>query len=67
VLEPMVHTTLPKVDKAGTSSVEVPMAQALADRLGSKASDDNLADNDLSLLNFVVAESEIVYWTSFRL
>jgi hypothetical protein len=63
----MVHTTLPKVDKAGTSSVEVPMAQALADRLGSKASDDNLADNDLSLLNFVVAESEIVYWTSFRL
>jgi hypothetical protein len=24
--EPIVHTTLPKVDKAGTSSMEVPMA-----------------------------------------
>jgi hypothetical protein len=26
---PIVHTTLPKEDKAGTSSVEAPTAQAL--------------------------------------
>jgi hypothetical protein len=26
VAEPIVHTTMPKVDKAGTSSMEVPMA-----------------------------------------
>jgi hypothetical protein len=63
----MVHTTLPKVDKAGISSVEVPMAQALVARLGSKAPDDNLADDDLDLLNFVMVKFEIIYWMSFWL
>jgi hypothetical protein len=67
VVEPMVHTTLPKVDKAGISSVEIPMAQALVARLGSKAPDDNLADDDLDLLNFVIVKFEIVYWMSFWL
>jgi hypothetical protein len=32
-VEPMVRTTLPKVDKVGTPSAEVPMAQALMVRL----------------------------------
>jgi hypothetical protein len=44
----MVHTTPPKEDKVDTSSVEAPIAQALQARLGSKASDDSLADNDLT-------------------
>jgi hypothetical protein len=63
----MVRTTLPKTDKAGTSSVEVPTAQALVARLGSKTSDDNLADDDPDLLNFAAAESEIVCWMSSML
>jgi hypothetical protein len=58
----MVCTTLLKVDKAGTSSAEVPMAQALVARPRSKALDDNLADDNPGLLNFVVTESEIVCW-----
>jgi hypothetical protein len=63
----MVRTTLSRVDKAGTSSVEVPTAQALVARLGSKAPDDNLADDDPGLLNFTVVESKIVCQMSFRL
>jgi hypothetical protein len=53
----MVCTTLPKVDKAGMSSAEVPMAQALVARPGSKASNDDLFDDDPGLLNFTVVES----------
>jgi hypothetical protein len=63
----MVCTTQPKVDKVGTSSAEVPMAMALVARPGSKTSDDNLADNNPSFLNFVAVESEIVCRTSYRL
>jgi hypothetical protein len=43
---PIVHTTLPKEDKAGTSSVKAPMAQALVARLESKALDDSLAEGN---------------------
>jgi hypothetical protein len=67
VAEPMVRTTLPKVDKAGTSSAEVPTTHALVARLGSKVLDCNLADDDPGLLHFTVAESKIVYQTSSRL
>jgi hypothetical protein len=49
---PMVHTTLPKEDNMGTSSVEAPTAQALVARLESKAPDDNLGDDDPDFLNF---------------
>jgi hypothetical protein len=56
----MVRTTLPKVDKEGTPSAEVPMAQALVARPESKAPDDNLVDDDPDLLNFTVAEIEII-------
>jgi hypothetical protein len=62
-----VHTTPPKEDKVDTSSVEVPAAQALVARSGSKAPDDNLAIDDLDLLNFAAVESEIVCWTSSQL
>jgi hypothetical protein len=62
VAEPMVHTTLPKVDKVGTSSAEVPMAQALVSRLGSKALND-----DPGLLNFTTVESETICRMRFRL
>jgi hypothetical protein len=60
----MVHTTLPKVDKAGTSSAEVPMAQALVARLRSKTPDDNPANDDPGLLNSTAVESEIICRTS---
>jgi hypothetical protein len=60
----MFRTTLPKVDNVGTSSAEVPTAQALVARLRSKALDDNLTDDDPSLLNFTVVESKIVCRTS---
>jgi hypothetical protein len=63
----MVRTTPPKKDKVGTSSAEAPMAQALVARPGSKVSYDTLADDDLELLNFGVAESEIICWMSSRL
>jgi hypothetical protein len=63
----MVHTTLPKVDKAGTSSTEVPTAQVLVARPRSNASDDNLTDDDPGFLNFAMAESEIVCRMSSRL
>jgi hypothetical protein len=64
---PMVHTTPPNEDKVDTSSAEVPTAQALAARPGSKALDDNLTDNDLDLLNFDAAEYKIVCWMSSQL
>jgi hypothetical protein len=63
----MVCTTLPKVDKAGTSSVEVPTAQALVARPGNKAPDNNLVDDDLDLLNFTAVEFKIVCRTSSQL
>jgi hypothetical protein len=63
----MVLTTPPKDGKVDTSSAEVPMAQSLVARSGSKASDDNLADDDLDLLNFNAAQSEIVCRMSSRL
>jgi hypothetical protein len=56
----MVRTTLPKEDKVGTSSVEAPIDQALVARPRIKAPNDNLADDDPDLLNFVVMESEII-------
>jgi hypothetical protein len=58
----MVRTTLPKVGKVGTPLAEVPTAQALVARSGSKMSDD-----DPVLLNFTAAESEIVCQTSSQL
>jgi hypothetical protein len=67
VVEPMVCTTLPKVDKAGISSAEVPTAHTLVARPRSKTPDDNLADDDPDLLNFTAVESEIVCQTSSRL
>jgi hypothetical protein len=63
----MLHTTLPKVDKMGTSSAEVPTAQALVARPGSKAVDGNPADNDTDHLNFTTAEFEIICQTCSRL
>jgi hypothetical protein len=63
----MARTILPKEDKAGTSSVEAPTAQALAARPGSKALDDTLAGDDLNLLNFNIAEFRIVCQMSSRL
>jgi hypothetical protein len=39
----------------------------LASRPGSKASDDNLVDDNLDLLNFNITESEIICRMSSRL
>jgi hypothetical protein len=50
-----------------TSSVEAPTAQALVARLGSKVLNDNLAGNDLVLLNFTTVEPEIVWQMSSQL
>jgi hypothetical protein len=61
---PMLHTTPHKEDKAGTSSAEAPMVWALVAWLGSKKLDDNLADNNLNLLNFNAMDSEIICRTS---
>jgi hypothetical protein len=63
----MVRTTLAKVDKAGTSSVEVPTAHALVAQAKSKAPDDDLIDDDPGLLNFITTEFEIVCRTSSQL
>jgi hypothetical protein len=63
----MVRTTPPKEDKAGTSSAESPMAQAMVARLGSKVLNGNLADDDPNLLNFDATGSEIVCRMSSRL
>jgi hypothetical protein len=56
----MAHPTPPMGDKVGTSSTEAPTAQALVALSGSKASDDNLDDDDPVIQDFVVTESEIV-------
>jgi hypothetical protein len=64
---PMVCTNPPKEDKVGTSSVKALTVQALVAQPGSKALDDNVADNDSDPLNFDVADSEIVCRTSPRL
>jgi hypothetical protein len=61
------HTTTPKKDKVGTSSVEVPTAQALVARLESKAPDDTLIDDDPDLLTSGAVESKIIYRMSSRL
>jgi hypothetical protein len=53
----MVRATLSKVDKADTSSVEAPTAQALVARPESKAPDDTPFDDDPNFLNFIVAAS----------
>jgi hypothetical protein len=53
----VARTTLPKEDKAGTSSAEAPMAQTLVARSGSKTPDEALVDDDSELLNFVAALS----------
>jgi hypothetical protein len=63
----MTRTIPPKEDNAGTSTTKAPMSQALVARLGSKVSDDTLADDDLDLLNFDEAESEITCRTTSRL
>jgi hypothetical protein len=60
VVVSMARTTPSKEDKAGTSSVEAPTTHALVARPGSKAPDDNLADDDPDLLNFGAVEFEIV-------
>jgi hypothetical protein len=57
--ESINHTTPSKVYKANTSSAEVPTAQALVARSGSKASNDAPIDDDLDLLYFVVVVSWI--------
>jgi hypothetical protein len=56
----MARTTPSKEDKVDTSSAEAPTAQALVARPGSKASNDNFADDDPILLNFDMVESEII-------
>jgi hypothetical protein len=61
------RTTLPKEDKVGISSAEAPTAQALVARLGSKALDDTLIDDDPNLLTFGTVKSEIVCRMSSRL
>jgi hypothetical protein len=48
----MVRTTPPKEDNVGTSSPEAPTAHPLVAQSGSKAPDNNLADDDPDLLNF---------------
>jgi hypothetical protein len=62
----MDRTTPPKVDKADTSSVEGPTAQALMARSRSKLSDDAPVDDDLNLLNFITVVSWIDCWMSFQ-
>jgi hypothetical protein len=63
-MEPTVSTTLPKMDKVDTSSVEAPTAQASIARSGSKVSDDNPIDDDPNLLNFSAVVSWITCWMS---
>jgi hypothetical protein len=63
----IARTTPPKEDKVDTSSAEVSTTQALVARPGSKAPDDNLADDDPDILNFTAMKSEIICWTNSRL
>jgi hypothetical protein len=67
VVVSMARTTPLKEDKMGTSSTEAPKAHALVARPGSKAPDDNLADDDPDLLNFGAVEFEIVCRMSSQL
>jgi hypothetical protein len=62
VAEPMFCTTLPKADEADTSSAKAPMTQALLAHLGSKVTDDNPANDDPNLLNFIAVMSWIACW-----
>jgi hypothetical protein len=64
---PMVHTTLPKVEKVDMSSTEVPMAQALVAQMESKTPDDDFVDDDPGFLNFTAVGSETVCRMSPRL
>jgi hypothetical protein len=59
------RTTLPKENKADTSSAEAPTAQALMTRSGSKASNDAPVDDNPDLINFTVTVSWVVGWTSY--
>jgi hypothetical protein len=67
VVAPTAHTTPPKEDKVNTSLTEVPTDQALVARLGSKAPNDNIGDDDPDLLNFAIVEVEIICRMSSRL
>jgi hypothetical protein len=67
VVVSMVRTTSPTKDKVDTSSAEAPTTQVFVAQLGSKASDDTLANDDPDLLNFGVAESRIICRTCSRL
>jgi hypothetical protein len=67
VVVAMIRTTLPKEEKLGTSSAEAPTAKAMVVRPGSKALDDNLANDNPDLLNFDAAESKIICWMISRL
>jgi hypothetical protein len=64
VVVSMACTTLPKEDKAGTSSVEASMVEALVDRSRSKTSNDAPVDDNSELLNFVTVVSWIGCWMS---
>jgi hypothetical protein len=59
-VEPKVRTTLPKVDKAKTSSVKSHMVLTLVTLSRSKTSDDTPFDDDPNLLNFAA----VVFWTT---
>jgi hypothetical protein len=63
----MTRTTPPKEDKVGPSSVEAPTTLALVARPKSKALDDNLAGDNPDLLNFSVADTEIICRMSSQL
>jgi hypothetical protein len=65
--EPRVQTTLPKVDKVDTSSIEAPTIPTLVARPGSKVSDDTPFDDDFNLLNFAAVVFWIACWMSFLL
>jgi hypothetical protein len=62
VVVSMDHTTLPKEDKVGTSSMEAPMAQTLVTRSRSKTPNDAPIDDNFELLNFVA----VVSWIGCR-
>jgi hypothetical protein len=55
----MARTTLPKEDKAATSSAKAPMAHTLVAQSESKMLDDATIDDGSELLNFVATVSWI--------
>jgi hypothetical protein len=61
MIEPMVYTTPPKVDKMDTSSADSPTTRALVDRPGSKAPNDNPRNEDPTLLNFTA----VAFWITY--